>query len=123
MEEHEDVVTYKMPMNVLNDMCHYQSMINELHEYVKGDVVVKKYNIIKEKRTGAIRTSISWKAGTPMLFPPHLNYVQVEEEENAQKMIDSLRMIKDNPYAIYMFDKELAARTYTQASPLVTAGE
>ena len=48
---------------------------------------------------------------------------QVEEEETAQKMIDSLRMIKDNPYAIYMFDKELAARTYTQASPLTTAGE
>jgi hypothetical protein len=32
-------------------------------------------------------------------------------------------MIKDNPYAIYMFDKELAARTYTQASPLATAAE
>ena len=50
-------------------------------------------------------------------------YEQVEEEESAQKMIDSLRMIKDNPYAIYMFDKELAARTYTQASPLATAAE
>ena len=48
---------------------------------------------------------------------------QVEEEETAQKMIDSLRMIKDNPYAVYMFDKELAARTYTTPSPLATAGE
>lgn len=48
---------------------------------------------------------------------------QVEEEDSAQKMIDSLRMIKDNPYAIYMFDKELAARTYTQASPLATSAE
>ena len=48
---------------------------------------------------------------------------QVEEEETAQKMIDSLRMIKDNGYAIYMFDKELAARTYTQASPLATNAE
>ena len=27
-------------------------------------------------------------------------------------------MIKDNGYGIYMLDKELGARTYTQASPL-----
>lgn len=46
---------------------------------------------------------------------------QVEEEDTAQKLIDSLKMIKDNGFGLYMFDKELAARTYTQASPLQTA--
>lgn len=43
---------------------------------------------------------------------------QVEEEETAQTIIDNLRMIKDNGYGLYMLDKELGARTYTQASPL-----
>ncbi len=43
---------------------------------------------------------------------------QVEEEENAQNIIDNLNMIKDNGYGLYMLDKELGARTYTQASPL-----
>ena len=43
---------------------------------------------------------------------------QVEEEENAQNIIDNLKMIKDNGYGLYMLDKELAARTYVQASPL-----
>ena len=43
---------------------------------------------------------------------------QVEEEENAQNIIDNLRMIKDNGYGIYMLDKELGARVYTQAAPL-----
>ncbi|MGM9704890.1 MAG: ferritin [Prevotella sp.] len=43
---------------------------------------------------------------------------QVEEEENAQNIIDNLKMIKDNGYGLYMLDKELGARTYTQASPL-----
>lgn len=43
---------------------------------------------------------------------------QVEEEENAQTIIDSLKMIKDNGYGLYMLDKELGARTYTQPSPL-----
>lgn len=47
---------------------------------------------------------------------------QVEEEDNAQTIIDNLNMIKDNGYGIYMIDKELGARVYTQASPLATAG-
>ncbi len=45
---------------------------------------------------------------------------QVEEEENAQNIIDNLKMIKDNGYGLYMLDKELGARVYTQASPLAT---
>ena len=32
--------------------------------------------------------------------------------------IDNLRMIKDNGYGLYMLDKELGARVYTQAAPL-----
>ncbi|MGN1375834.1 MAG: ferritin [Prevotella sp.] len=43
---------------------------------------------------------------------------QVEEEESAQEIIDNIKMIKDNGYGIYMLDKELGARTYSQASPL-----
>ena len=43
---------------------------------------------------------------------------QVEEEETAQTIIDNLKMIKDNGYGLYMLDKELGARSYTQAAPL-----
>lgn len=43
---------------------------------------------------------------------------QVEEEENAQNIIANLKMIKDNGYGLYMLDKELGARVYTQAAPL-----
>ena len=46
---------------------------------------------------------------------------QVEEEENAQNIIDNLKMIKDNGYGIYMLDKELGARTYTEAAPLANS--
>lgn len=42
---------------------------------------------------------------------------QVEEEENASTIIDNIRMIKDNGYGLYMLDKELGARVYTQAAP------
>jgi len=45
---------------------------------------------------------------------------QVEEEENAQSIIDKIKMIKDNGYGLYMLDNELGTRTYTQAAPLAT---
>ncbi len=44
---------------------------------------------------------------------------QVEEEETVKTIIDNLKMIKDNGYGIYMIDKELGSRAYTEASPLV----
>ena len=43
---------------------------------------------------------------------------QVEEEETARGYIDALDKIGDNGYGLYMFDKELAARTYNTPSPL-----
>lgn len=43
---------------------------------------------------------------------------QVEEEENAKTIIDSLKMIGDNGYGLYTLDKDLSTRVYTQAAPL-----
>jgi len=43
---------------------------------------------------------------------------QIEEEETARGFIDALKKIGDNGYGLYMFDKELASRTYTTPSPL-----
>ena len=39
-------------------------------------------------------------------------------EQKVTSLINNLRMIKDNGYGIYMLDKELGARVYTQAAPL-----
>lgn len=46
---------------------------------------------------------------------------QVEEEESAQELIDKFRLIGDNGMGLYMLDQELAARTYTEPSPLAGA--
>ena len=43
---------------------------------------------------------------------------QVEEEENAQELIDALEKIDGNSAASYLFDKELAARKYIAPSIL-----
>jgi len=38
---------------------------------------------------------------------------QVEEEKNATEIVQTLKMIGDNSAALYLYDKELAARTVT----------
>ncbi|MGI6217296.1 MAG: ferritin [Coriobacteriales bacterium] len=43
---------------------------------------------------------------------------QLEEEENAQDMIDRMKLFGDDKKALYDLDQEYAARTYTQAAPL-----
>ena len=48
---------------------------------------------------------------------------QVEEEESARDMIFAVEAVEGNKYGMYMLDKELAARTYTQPSPLATSAE
>ena len=82
LEKNPELVTYHLPMNVLNEMCHYQSMIDYLPSLVRSDVDVRKYNITVEKATNEVKVGVSWKVGTPAIFPPHLDYVQIEEEEN-----------------------------------------
>ena len=48
---------------------------------------------------------------------------QVEEEESARDMIAAFEAVEGNKYGMYMLDKELATRTYTQPSPLATSAE
>lgn len=48
---------------------------------------------------------------------------QVEEEDNAQQLIDKFKLIGDNGMGIYMLDQELAARVYNVPAPLATSAE
>lgn len=77
------------------------------HEQVVTDRINKLFALTSEENDYATQSMLKWFIDE-----------QVEEEENAQTIIDNLKMIKDNGYGIYMLDKELGARTYTQASPL-----
>lgn len=48
---------------------------------------------------------------------------QVEEEASARDMIFAAESVEGDKYGMYQLDKELASRTYTQASPLTAAAE
>lgn len=45
---------------------------------------------------------------------------QVEEEQNAADIIAELKMVGEDKLGLYMIDKEMATRSYTQASPLAS---
>lgn len=48
---------------------------------------------------------------------------QVEEEETARDMIQSLEAVEGNKFGLYMLDKEQTARTYVVPAPLATAAD
>ena len=35
----------------------------------------------QDLETNEVKTSVLWECGTPMFFPPHLDYVHVQEED------------------------------------------
>ena len=79
------------------------------HEQVVTSLINDLYALATKEKDYATQSMLKWFIDE-----------QVEEEENARTLIDSLKMIKDNGYGLYMLDKELAARVYTQASPLAS---
>lgn len=79
------------------------------HEQKVTSLINDLYALTHEQNDFATQSMLKWFIDE-----------QIEEEETAQTIIDNIKMIKDNGYGIYMLDKELGARTYTQASPLST---
>ena len=77
------------------------------HEQVVTSLINNLFALATKEKDYATQSMLKWFIDE-----------QVEEEENARALIDSLKMINGNGYGLYMLDKALAARTYTQASPL-----
>lgn len=80
------------------------------HEQKVTSLINDLYALAIEEKDYATQSMLKWFLDE-----------QVEEEENARNMIDNLKFIKDNGFGLYMLDKELSARTYTQAAPLTKA--
>lgn len=77
------------------------------HEQKVTALINDLYTVALDERDYASQSMLKWFVDE-----------QVEEEENAQAIIDHLRLIKDNGYGLFMLDKELGARVYTTPSPL-----
>ncbi len=86
LSENHDVVRYPIEQDLLNEICTYQSLLGEINGIVKDDIVVGPYIILKDS-TDHIYFSVNWSVGLPATFPPHLDFVQIEEEENLVNLV------------------------------------
>lgn len=77
------------------------------HEQKVTSLINNLYAVAEAEKDYATRDRLAWFVTE-----------QVEEEDNAQQLIDKFRLIGDNGMGLYMLDQELAARTYTVPSPL-----
>lgn len=82
------------------------------HEKVVTSLINNLFSIATDDKDYASVNSLRWFVDE-----------QVEEEESAREMIAAVEAVEGNKYGMYMLDKELAARTYTQASPLATSAD
>lgn len=82
------------------------------HEEKVTALINNLYSVAVENKDYATQNALQWFINE-----------QIEEEDNANGFINTLEKISDNSYALYMFDKELAVRTYTVAAPLATTAE
>lgn len=80
------------------------------HENKVTSLINNLYSIALEEKDFATQSMLKWFIDE-----------QVEEEKNAQEVIDNLKMIKDNGYGLYMIDKELGTRTFVTPAPLANA--
>lgn len=88
----------------------FQQTLN--HEKVVTSLINNLVNIATEDKDFASSNMLVWFIDE-----------QIEEEESARDMIFAAECVDGNKYGMYQLDKELATRTYSQASPLATNAE
>ena len=79
------------------------------HEEKVTSLINDLYALAEQEKDYATQSMLKWFIDE-----------QVEEEENAKAIIDTLKLIGDNGYGLYQLDKELATRVYT---PIETSEE
>lgn len=89
--------TWEGPLAVLEETLAHEEMVTGLI----NDLVT----IARDERDHAADNFLRWYVDE-----------QVEEEDNANKLVEQLKMIKDSPQALFMIDRELGQRVYTPPS-------
>ncbi|MCF0219903.1 MAG: ferritin [Muribaculaceae bacterium] len=92
-------VDWETPLAAFQDTLKHEQKVTAL--------INNLYRIAEEEHDYASRDRLAWFVSE-----------QVEEEENAQELIDKFTLIGNDGMGLYMLDQELAARVYTAPSIL-----
>ena len=71
----------------LDEICRYQRSVESLREYYHNEVDVFVCEPIMDKITNEYGISCTWRVGKPTVFPPHLRYVYVTDENDAPFLV------------------------------------
>lgn len=91
--------SWKNPLAMFKDTLEHEKKVTAM--------ITKLYEIAVEEKDYPTQNRLKWFIDE-----------QVEEEENAQDIIDSLDKVGDDGLGLYMVDRELGSRTYSAPSPL-----
>jgi hypothetical protein len=71
----------------LDEVCRYQRSVESLREYYHNEVDVFVCDPIMDKITNEYGISTTWQAGRPMVFPPHLSFIYIADENDTPFLV------------------------------------
>lgn len=92
--------SWKNPLAMFKDTLEHEKKVTSM--------ITRLYEIALEENDYPTQNRLKWFIDE-----------QVEEEENAQNIIEQLEKVGDDGVGLYMIDKELGTRQYSVPSPLV----
>ena len=78
---------YPFDAEKLNEVCKFQRTVDSLREYYHGEVDVQYCEAIIDKAANEYGICCTWNLGIPTIFPPHIDYVRIRDEENVEFMV------------------------------------
>ncbi len=87
------------PLNCFEETLEHENMVTSM--------INELYSVALEEKDFATQSMLKWYIDE-----------QVEEEKSVQDIIDNLKLIKDNGFGLYMLDKELGQRSYSEPEQL-----
>lgn len=84
LEQNPEFEYYTVPSNILTHVSNYHQVLPYLKDQIKEDVEVKKYLFLTDGLSKKANLAIEWEVGTPLIFPPHLDYIKVIDCETTQ---------------------------------------
>ncbi len=71
----------------LNIICKFQRSIDSLIDYYHNEVTVNSCYPIIDKNTEESGICYDWRFGTPIIFAPHVTFINIIDEENGKMLV------------------------------------
>ena len=87
LKNNPDYQYYTLPTTIISHISNYHQVMQVssfLEEQFKEEVNFKKYIILSDGLSNEAKLAIEWEVGTPLLFPPHLDYIKIIDVESIQ---------------------------------------